>query len=47
VTSLEAYGADGDLIIQFFGQRHEGEAERGGWRFLAENLPRAPASTAV
>jgi putative hemin transport protein len=28
VTSLEAYGADGGLIIQFFGQRHEGESER-------------------
>jgi putative hemin transport protein len=42
VTSLEAYGADSKLIIQFFGQRHEGEEERGDWRFLAENLPRLP-----
>jgi putative hemin transport protein len=42
VTSLEAYGADKKLIIQFFGQRHEGEEERGDWRFLAENLPRLP-----
>ena len=47
VTSLEAYGADGNLIIQFFGQRHEGEVERADWRFLAENLPRLPASTAA
>jgi putative hemin transport protein len=47
VTSLEAYGAGGDLIIQFFGQRHEGEVERADWRFLAENLPRLPASTAA
>lgn len=47
VTSLEAYGADGGLIIQFFGQRHEGEVERADWRFLAENLPRLPASTAA
>jgi putative hemin transport protein len=42
VTSLEAYGADKQLIIQFFGQRHEGEEERGDWRFLAENLARMP-----
>lgn len=47
VTSLEAYGAEGNLIIQFFGQRHEGEVERADWRFLAENLPRLPASTAA
>jgi putative hemin transport protein len=47
VTSLEAYGADGGLIVQFFGQRHEGEAERSDWRFLAENLPRLPTSTAA
>jgi putative hemin transport protein len=39
VTSLEAYGADGELIIQFFGKRHEGQGEREDWRLLAENLP--------
>jgi putative hemin transport protein len=42
VTSLEAYGADGKMIIQFFGQRHEGEGERDDWRLLAEGLPRLP-----
>lgn len=47
VTSIEAYGADGELIIQFFGQRHEGEAERDDWRFLAENLPRIAESNAA
>ncbi|MGI6855698.1 hemin-degrading factor [Mesorhizobium sp. 1B3] len=47
VTSIEAYGADGEMIIQFFGARHEGETERGDWRFLAENLPRVPQSTAA
>ncbi|TWH01212.1 putative hemin transport protein [Mesorhizobium sp. J18] len=47
VTSIEAYGADRQLIIQFFGKRHEGEAEREDWRFLAENLPRVPRSTAA
>ncbi|MBU0583595.1 MAG: hemin-degrading factor [Alphaproteobacteria bacterium] len=40
VTSIEAYGADNDMIIQFFGKRHEGEGERKDWRFLVENLPR-------
>lgn len=44
VTSLEAYDAQGNLIIQFFGQRHEGEMEREDWRLLAENLPRIPSA---
>ena len=39
VTSVEAYGADGDLIIQFFGKRHEGVDERTEWRALVEALP--------
>lgn len=47
VTSLEAYGADGKMIIQFFGKRHEGQAEREDWRFIAENLPRIPARPAA
>ncbi|MBE1711987.1 MULTISPECIES: hemin-degrading factor [Mesorhizobium] len=47
VTSLEVYAADGDMIIQFFGKRHEGESERDDWRFLAENLPRIPSPTAA
>jgi putative hemin transport protein len=47
VTSLEVYAANGDMIIQFFGQRHEGESERDDWRFLAENLPRIPNPTAA
>ncbi|RNJ42548.1 hemin-degrading factor [Mesorhizobium erdmanii] len=47
VTSLEAYGADGKMIIQFFGTRQEGERERGDWRFLAENLPRIPNPSAA
>lgn len=44
VTSLEAYDAAGELIIQFFGKRKEGQDEREEWRFIAENLPRIPAS---
>jgi putative hemin transport protein len=47
VTSLEAYDANGGMIIQFFGKRHEGEGEREDWRFLAENLPRIPNPTAA
>lgn len=47
VTSLEVYAADGKMIIQFFGKRHEGESERDDWRFLAENLPRIPSPTAA
>lgn len=47
VTSLEVYAADGKMIIQFFGQRHEGESERDDWRFLAENLPRISSPTAA
>lgn len=47
VTSIEAYGADGKMIIQFFGKRQEGAAEREDWRFLVENLPRQPRSFAA
>jgi len=47
VTSLEAYDAAGELIIQFFGERHEGEAELDGWRSLAEQLPRVDIQTAA
>ncbi|GGA85134.1 hemin-degrading factor [Brucella endophytica] len=47
VTSLEAYDASGELIIQFFGQRHEGEVERTDWRSLVESLPPVAQSTAA
>ena len=47
VTSIEAYDANNELIIQFFGKRHEGEVELEEWRFLAENLPRIPVPTAA
>lgn len=43
ITSVELYRADGEMIIQFFGLRHEGEAERADWRSLAEGLPRLGA----
>ena len=38
VTSLEAYDASGELIIQFFGKRIEGQDERPEWRSLIEGL---------
>ncbi len=47
VTSLEAYDADGRLVIQYFGKRHEGEGELTGWRDLVEGLPRLTQSRAA
>lgn len=47
VTSLEAFGADQKLIIQFFGQRQEGTDERTGWRTLVEGLPHLNRSNAA
>jgi putative hemin transport protein len=38
VTSLEAYGKDGEMIIQFFGKRKEGNIEMPEWRALIEGL---------
>ncbi|WFU07940.1 ChuX/HutX family heme-like substrate-binding protein [Rhizobium sp. CB3090] len=47
VTSLEAYNAKGEMIIQFFGKRKEGFDERPDWRAIIENLPKADASVAA
>jgi putative hemin transport protein len=47
VTSVEALGADGQLIIQCFGQRHEGVDERPDWRALVESLPLLTRSDAA
>jgi putative hemin transport protein len=38
VTSIEAYGKDGEMIIQFFGKRKEGNLEMPEWRALVESL---------
>ncbi|EJB05843.1 putative heme degradation protein [Rhizobium leguminosarum bv. trifolii WSM597] len=46
VTSLEAYNAQGEMIIQFFGKRKEGSDERVEWREIMENLPRAASVAA-
>jgi len=47
VTSIEAYDAAGEMIIQFFGKRHEGTAERDEWRSIAESLPRLARQSAA
>jgi putative hemin transport protein len=47
VTSVEAYDANGHLVIQFFGERHEGEQELQGWRSLVAALPRPQHATAA
>ncbi len=47
VTSVEAFDAKGEMIVQFFGQRQEGVDERVGWRELVETLEREPEPTVV
>lgn len=47
VTSVEAFDASGELIIQFFGKRIEGQDERTAWRGLVESLPVAETSQAA
>ena len=46
VTSVEVYGANGEMIIQFFGKRHEGSEERADWRDIVESLPKATSVAA-
>ena len=47
VTSLEAYDAKGEMIIQFFGKRKEGNVELAAWRDILDGLPRVDASVAA
>lgn len=42
VTSLELYGAAGELIVQFFGKRKPGKPELPEWRRLLESLCAQP-----
>lgn len=42
VTSLELYGAKGELIVQFFGERKPGKPELTAWRDLLLSLCAQP-----
>ncbi len=42
VTSLELYGKDGELIVQFFGERKPGKPELPAWRDLLQSLCAQP-----
>lgn len=42
VTSLELYGAKGELIVQFFGERKPGKPELTAWRNLLLSLCAQP-----
>ena len=46
VTSVEVYGAQGEMIIQFFSKRKEGSEERAEWRDIVESLPKATSVAA-
>lgn len=47
VTSLEAYDAKGEMVIQFFGKRKEGMDELAEWREILQALPRVDVSAAA
>ncbi|ALM54190.1 ChuX/HutX family heme-like substrate-binding protein [Halomonas huangheensis] len=38
VTSLEAFDATGELVLQLYGERREGQQEAAGWRRLLQSL---------
>lgn len=42
VSSLEVFDKNGEMIVQFFGLRKEGQKEREDWRSLLNNLPLYP-----
>ncbi|MET3589481.1 putative hemin transport protein [Bartonella silvatica] len=39
VSSLEVFDKNGEMIVQFFGVRKEGQKERKDWRSLLDSLP--------
>ncbi|AFR26136.1 hemin-degrading factor [Bartonella quintana] len=41
VSSLEVFDKNGEMIIQFFGMRKEGQKEREDWQSLLNNLPQS------
>jgi putative hemin transport protein len=40
VTSIEAFDAEGELVLMLFGKRKPGQAEDPAWRELAEEQAR-------
>lgn len=42
ITSLEAYEAGGELVVQFFGARKPGEPQLSDWQALAQSLCTQP-----
>lgn len=46
VTALECYDADGQQIVQFFGERKPGIPELESWREIVRGLPRQEAVAA-
>ncbi|MHB0774577.1 ChuX/HutX family heme-like substrate-binding protein [Halomonas sp. WWR20] len=44
VTSLEAFDAEGELILQVYAERREGQAERSEWRELLRQLDEREAA---
>jgi putative hemin transport protein len=47
VTSVECYDKNGEMIIQFFGKRKEGNVEMAEWRALVEGLSTTDAAAAA
>lgn len=47
VTSVECYDKNGEMVIQFFGKRKEGNVEMAEWRALVEGLPTTNAAEAA
>ncbi len=45
VSSLEVFDKNGEMIIQFFGMRKEGQKEREEWRSLLNSLPQIQEKT--
>lgn len=45
VRSLECYTADGSLVLQLFGKRHEGEQTPAGWSAILDTIVAASETT--
>ncbi|MCU0618219.1 MAG: hypothetical protein MUD17_14200 [Gemmatimonadaceae bacterium] len=47
VRSLECYTADGSLVLQLFGKRHEGEQTPAGWSAILDTIVAASETVEV